>query len=173
MSDLSDPSKRTDGRATGHNDEVVGAGNQPDSFVAHTAAANDRRLVVVPLVITGVVALLCVLVATLVAGTGGLLASVLGGIVVLLFFGLGQFAVAWVLRNRPEISMGAALLVYLVQMIVLFGLMVALKDATFFNSKVFALTIVVCVLVWTGAAVTTLVRSKVLYVEPGSGPPKY
>lgn len=143
-----------------------------DSFAQHTAAANDKRLVVIPLIITAIAGLVCVVLATLLGSEGSLLASVLGVLVVLLFFGLGQYAVAWVLRNRPEISMGVAVLVYLTQMIFLFILMIVLKDATFFNSKVFALTIVACALVWTAAAITTLIKSNVLYVEPGSGPPK-
>lgn len=145
---------------------------KPDSFAQHTADANDKRLVVLPLIITAIAGVICIVFSAIFAGGGGLLASVIGAIVVLLFFGLGQFAVAWVLRNRPEIAMGAALLVYLIQMIFLFVLMIVLKDATFFNSKVFALTIVVCALVWTASAVTTLVKSNVLYVEPGSGPGK-
>ena len=145
---------------------------KPDSFAQHTADANDKRLVIRPLIVTAIVGAVCIVLAGVFAGGSGLLASVIGALVVLLFFGFGQFAVAWVLKNRPEISMGAALMVYLIQMIVLFILMIVLKDATFFNSKVFALTIVACALVWTAAAVTTLVRSNVLYVEPGSGPGK-
>lgn len=148
------------------------AKHSPDSFAQHTADANDKRLVVLPLIITAIAGVICIVLFTIFAGGSGALASVIGAAVVLLFFGLGQFAVAWVLRNRPEISMGAAVLVYLIQMIFLFVLMIILKDATFFNSKVFALTIVVCALVWTAAAVTTLVKSNVLYVEPGSGPGK-
>ncbi|MFZ1363165.1 MAG: hypothetical protein WAS05_09610 [Candidatus Nanopelagicales bacterium] len=155
-----------------NNSTEPGSDPKPDSFAQHTAAANDKRLVVLPLIITAIAGVICIVLSAIFAGGSGTLASVIGAIVVLLFFGLGQFAVAWVLRNRPEISMGAALMVYLIQMIVLFILMIILKDATFFNSKVFALTIVVCALVWTASAVTTLVKSNVLYVEPGSGPGK-
>lgn len=153
------------------NDPTEQGEAKPDSFAKHTAAANDKRLVLVPLLITAVAGAICIVLAAILGSSGALLASVIGVAVVLLFFGLGQFAVAWVLRNRPEISMGAAMLVYLTQMIVLFILMIVLKEATFFDAKVFALTIVACALVWTAAAVTTLVRSNVLYVEPGSGPP--
>lgn len=154
-------------------DPTPQSGDTSDSFAQHTADANDKRLVVLPLIITAIAGVICIVLSTIFAGGSGALASVIGAVVVLLFFGLGQFAVAWVLRNRPEISMGAAVLVYLIQMIFLFVLMIILKDATFFNSKVFALTIVACALVWTASAVTTLVKSNVLYVEPGSGPPKY
>ena len=68
--------------------------------------------------------------------------------------------------------MNTALLVYVVQMAVMFGLILVLQDATFFNPKAFALTIVGCALVWTIAMVLTMTRTKVLYVEPGSGPGK-
>ena len=77
-----------------------------------------------------------------------------------------------VLRNNPAIAMNTALLVYVVQMAVMFGLILILQDATFFNPKAFALTIVACALVWTIAMVLTMTRTKVLYVEPGSGPGK-
>ena len=96
----------------------------------------------------------------------------IGTIVVVAFFGGGQYVVTRVLRNNPMIAMNTALLVYLVQMAVMFGLILLLQDATFFNPKAFALTIVACALVWTVAMVIAMTRSKVLYVEPGSGPVK-
>ena len=48
-------------------------------------------------------------------------------------------------------------------------LLLVLQDATFFAPKVFAGVIVACTLAWTFVEVWVFSRTKVLYVEPGSG----
>ncbi|MGV1036239.1 MAG: hypothetical protein ACOYD0_04335 [Candidatus Nanopelagicales bacterium] len=148
-----------------------GVGSSPQGApVDYSADAADQKLIRTPLLITAAVGIAATIIATVVAGSKGAIAGALGTIVVLAFFGLGQYVVARVLRNNPAIAMNMALLVFVLQMGVLFVLMAILKDATFFASRAFALTVVVCALVWTGAAVWVLMRTKVLYVEPGTGP---
>ena len=61
------------------------------------------------------------------------------------------------MANNPAMGLNVALGVYLGQIIVLFILLFALRDATFFDPKVFAGTIVACALVWT----TLIVREPV------------
>lgn len=136
----------------------------------YSAEAADARLLRIPLVSVTITGLVVTVLAYIFAGVNGLVAGVIGTVVVVAFFGGGQYIVTRVLRNNPMIAMNTALLVYLVQMAVMFGLILVLQDATFFNPKAFALTIVACALVWTVAMVIALTRSKVLYVEPGSGP---
>ncbi len=50
-------------------------------------------------------------------------------------------------------------------------LIALLKDATWLDPKVFAITVVMCTLAFTGVAVLTTQRAKVLYVEPVSDEP--
>ena len=108
-------------------------------------------------------------IGVLVAGSQGLIAGALGTIIVLLFFSIGQVVLGSVLKNRPENAMMVAMALYLVKIWVLLVLLLVLQDATFFAPKVFAGVIVACTLAWTFVEVWVFSRTKVLYVEPGSG----
>jgi ATP synthase protein I len=108
-------------------------------------------------------------IGVLVAGSQGLIAGALGTIIVLLFFSIGQVVLGSVLKNRPENAMMVAMALYLVKIGVLLVLLLVLQDATFFAPKVFAGVIVACTLAWTFVEVWVFSRTKVLYVEPGSG----
>lgn len=116
--------------------------------------------------ITLAVGVIATLIGWLAVGTTGLIGGLMGMAVVLVFFSIGQGILGWVLRNNPQIALMVALGVYLVKIGLLFVLIVVLQDATFFNSKVFAITIVVCTIAWTGAEVWVYSKTKVLYVEP-------
>lgn len=116
--------------------------------------------------ITLAVGIIATLIGWLAVGTTGLIGGLMGMAVVLVFFSIGQGILGWVLRNNPQIALMVALGVYLVKIGLLFVLIVILQDATFFNSKVFAITIVVCTIAWTGAEVWVYSKTKVLYVEP-------
>ena len=151
--------KSSDGKST----------KQPDQY---TAAAMDSRMLWIPLACVTVVGIITTIVCVIVAGGPGLTAGVIGTLVVGAFFGGGQYVVSRVLRNNPMVAMNTALLVYVVQMAVLFGLLLVLRDATFFAPKAFAATVVICAFTWTIAMLVVMTKTKVLYVEPGSGPQK-
>lgn len=133
--------------------------------------SNDVALLVrTPTVITIAVGILATIIGGVLEGGKGVLAAVMGTIVVVAFFAGGQIVVGRVLRNNPALALNAALLVYVVQIGLLFLLLALLKDATFFAPKVFAATVLVCSLTWIAGAVIGFSRSKPLYVEPGAGP---
>lgn len=136
-----------------------------------SAAAADRRLILVPLLVTIAGGLISIVGSAIFAGGAGALGAAVGLMVVVAFFGLGQVAVAHTLRRAPAIALNVALMVYLLQIIALFVLLVLLKGTTWFESRAFAATIFVGVICWTAAAVMTLLKTKVLTIEPGSGPP--
>jgi len=142
-------------------------GSGPEPF---TAAAADARMLKIPLIWVICAGTLVTVISAVLIGSKGLIAGVLGTLVVTGFFGGGQYIVARVLRNNPMVAMNMAMLVYVGQMAVMFLLLLVLRDATFFNAKAFAITVVVCAFVWTGAMAYAMMRTKVLYVEPGSGP---
>lgn len=121
-----------------------------------------------PVIGTAAVGILGTIIGTVVAGTPGLIAGVMASVVVLLFFGLGQLAVQKVLANNPALGLNAALGVYLGQILVLFLILIALRNATFFDPKVFAAVIAVCAVVWTGLIITALSAKPAAYVEPES-----
>lgn len=136
---------------------------------------SDRRervaLVRTPSALCLGVGIVATVIGGFVAGGKGVLAGALGTLVVIAFFAGGQIVVGRVLRTNPALGLNVALLVYVVQIGVLFLLLLVLKDATFFAPKIFAVTIVACALTWILAAVVGFSRSRTLYVEPGSGPP--
>lgn len=121
----------------------------------------------------GLAALLVGIVGTVigvaVAGSKGLIAGALGTVIVLVFFSVGQLVLGSVLKNNPQNAMMVAMALYLVKIGVLLVLLLVLQDATFFAPKVFAGVIVACTLAWTFVEVWVFSRTKVLYVDPGSG----
>ena len=104
-------------------------------------------------------------------GSPGLIGSVAGSAVVLIFFTVGQLVLARVIRTNPTMAMTVAMTMYLVKIGVLFGLLLAFKETTLFNTKVFAASVLVATLTWTIAEVWAFATSKVLYVDPSDQPP--
>ncbi len=120
-----------------------------------------------PTVIVGVLAMAL---AGVLRGWSGVLAAALGAVVVLAFFAVGQYVLGVILERNPESAMTAALVLYLVKVVVLFALIAVVRGAPGFDSRAFALTILACTLTWTCAEVWALGRTRMLVVEPGSGP---
>jgi len=105
-----------------------------------------------------------------VSGWNGALGGIVGTVIVVIFFSIGQGALGYVLRNNPQIATSVALAIYLVKIAVLFVLLLVLQGTTAFDTRVFAGTIVACTLAWTAAEVWVFARTKALTIEPGSGP---
>jgi ATP synthase protein I len=132
--------------------------------------ANDSLALRRATVITLLVGVVATVVGTIVAGSKGLIAGVLGTVITVAFFAIGQYIVGRVLRNSPETAFLTALVVYMGQILILFLLLLVLRDATFFAPKVFAATIIACALAWIFASAIVTWRTKVLYVDPQARP---
>lgn len=143
----------------------------PTSSGPMTADQATRAVLRASVGATAVVGVLAVVIAYLARGSNGALAAVLGASIVVLFFASGQYVLGRILSSNPELVLSAGLLLYLTQIAVLFVLIALLKDATWLDPKVFAITVVMCTLAFTGVAVLTTQRAKVLYVEPVSDEP--
>lgn len=102
----------------------------------------------------------------LVANIQGLIGAILGAVLVLAFFSVGQFFLGKVLRSNPQMALTAALTLYLAKIGVLLILIIALAGTTAFDTKVFAMTVLACTLTWTIAEVWIFGTTKVLYVDP-------
>ena len=135
-----------------------------------SARAVDGMILRTAGVFTLVVGAVMTIIGVIVSGVQGFIAGVLATVIVLVFFSIGQFVLGKVLANNPQIAMSVAMLMYLVKIGVLLVLLLLFADTTAFNTKVFAITIVLCTLTWTGAEVWVFARTKVLIVEPGSHP---
>jgi ATP synthase protein I len=121
------------------------------------------RGAVIPTLVVGVAA---VILGALLRGGNGALGAALGAVIAVTFFAAGQYAVDRILAGNPQLAMASALLVYMTQILVLFLLILLLKNATWLNYRVFSATIIACTLTWIVSSVIMWNRTKVLYVEP-------
>ncbi|MEV0163664.1 ATP synthase protein I [Nonomuraea fuscirosea] len=128
--------------------------------------ANDVRVLksaAIPTLAVGVVA---VVVALLAAGGKGALGAGIGALLVGIFFSISVVAVSYAARVSPQMMAIAAMLSYLVKVVVIMLVLTAFGDTTAWNSRAFAWTVVVCTLVWTGFEVRAFIKTKMLYVDP-------
>jgi ATP synthase protein I len=116
--------------------------------------------------VTAGAALILVVLSTIFGGYKGLLGSVLGVALVAVFFAISITAVWRAAKVSPQAMMITAITSYLVKILVLIFLSAKFSGTTAFNGKLFGLTAIGCVLVWTFAQVIWSMKLKVLYVEP-------
>ncbi len=116
--------------------------------------------------LTAPVAVIMIAVSAAIGGVKGLVGALLGVGLVAAFFGISAFALGRAARRGPQAMMVTAIVTYLVKIIVLLFFVVRFSGTTAFNGKLFGLTAIVCVLVWTMAQVMVSMRLKVPYVEP-------
>jgi ATP synthase protein I len=116
--------------------------------------------------ITAGAALIMVVLSTILGGTKGLVGSLLGVALVAVFFAISIAAVSRAAKISPQAMMITALTSYLVKILVLVFLSAKFSSTTAFNGRLFGLTAIVCVLVWSFAQVFWSMKLKVLYVEP-------
>ena len=116
--------------------------------------------------VTACAAVIMVVLSGVLGGAKGLLGSVLGVLLVAVFFAISITAVGRAARISPQAMMITAILTYLVKIIVLLILLAKFVNTTAFNGRLFGLTALACILVYSGAQVLWSMRLKVLYVEP-------
>jgi ATP synthase protein I len=129
--------------------------------------AQILRGAAIPTAAAGVVV---VVVGAVLAGVKGLIGAGLGVVLVAAFFTAGLVVIGRVSRGNPYMLMNAALLTYLVKILLLAVLLVTLRDTTAFDTKAFAWAILVSTLVWVAAEVRAFSRLKIPYVEPDGKP---
>lgn len=120
-------------------------------------------------ILTVVAGAIITVISAFIAGSAGVIGAIFATVVVVVFFTAGQLTLGKVLRTNPELAMSVALVIYLAKIGILFVLIILFADTTLFDTKVFAITVVLCTLVWTAAEVFIFARTKVLYVDPGAG----
>ncbi len=117
-------------------------------------------------VVTAGAALIMVVLSTILGGTKGLTGSLLGVALVAVFFAISITAVSRAAKVSPQAMMITALTSYVVKILILAFLSAKFSSTTAFNGRLFGLTAIVCVLVWTFAQVFWSMKLKVLYVDP-------
>ncbi|GAA1531657.1 hypothetical protein GCM10009678_12310 [Actinomadura kijaniata] len=129
----------------------------------HSTDARILRGAALPSGLAGIVALV---VGLVLAGSKGMLGAALGTITVLAFFTISVVAVSYASKISPQMMFAAAVFSYLTKLLVMFALIAAFKDATAWNPKVFAYTVIALTLVWIGAEIRASLKVKTLYVDP-------
>jgi ATP synthase protein I len=130
-------------------------------------SANYARIVRRSAVFTAVAAAVMVAACAAIGGTRGLVGALLGVALVVAFFGISVTVVGRAARSGPQAMMLAAIVTYTVKIVVLAMLVAWLGGADLaFDPRLFAVTAIACVLVWSAAQVFTSMRMRVLYFHP-------
>ncbi|MFC4589224.1 hypothetical protein [Sphaerisporangium corydalis] len=133
--------------------------------------ANDVRALKGAAIPTIAVGLIVVVVAALLGGGAGALGAAIGLAVVAVFFTAGLVAVTSAGRVSPQMMMLAAVLGYLVKVVLLMILLRSFAGATVFSPRAFGLAVIICTIVWTIGEIRAFLKLKLLYVEPGTRVP--
>lgn len=128
--------------------------------------ANDVRVLKSAALPTLVVGAVAVIVAFLIAGPKGALGAAVGTLLVGVFFSISVVAVSFAARISPQMMAIAAMVSYLVKVVVIMVMLRAFGDTTAWNSKAFAWSVVIGTIVWTAAEVRAFMKTKMLYVDP-------
>jgi ATP synthase protein I len=121
-----------------------------------------RRSVVTTAAAGVVMAVICLAVG----GSKGLLGAVLGIALVAVFFAISVVAVGRAAKVSPQAMMITAMTTYIAKILILLFFVVRFASSTTFNTRLFGLTAIVCILAWTASQVTWSLRLKIPYVEP-------
>lgn len=127
------------------------------------ASAVALRTAAIPAALVGVAA---VALGWWFKGANGALGAALGAIVAITFFAVGQYVLGRILDGNPDLALSAGLLLYLTQVLVLFGLIIVLRDATWLDGRVFGMAVLAVTLAWIVGSIIASQRVKILYVDP-------
>jgi ATP synthase protein I len=128
--------------------------------------SDDARILRGAAIIAAPLGIAATVVSALVAGEKGLLGALVALAVVAVFFGLATAALMRITENMPQVAMTAGLLVYFVQILLIGVFIVVFQGTTLFNSRAFAIALLVTALGWVGGQVRQSLTSRMLYVHP-------
>ena len=116
--------------------------------------------------LTAAAAAIMVAVSAALVGVKGLIGALVGVAIVTAFFGISVLVVGRAARKSPQAMMVAAMVTYLVKIVLLAVVVSSLNGTTAFSTRTLGFTAIGCILVWSAAQVITTIKLKMLYVEP-------
>jgi ATP synthase protein I len=128
--------------------------------------ANYVRIVRRSAAVAAIAAAVMMALAAGLAGSKGLAGAAIGVGIVAAFFAISVIVVGRAARVSPQAMMVAALTTYLVKIVILLILVGQFQNSAAFNPRMFGMTAIVCVLVYSAAQVVWSMRLKTLYVDP-------
>jgi ATP synthase protein I len=129
--------------------------------------SSDARILRGAAIPTGLVGVIAIVISLLTTGSKGALGAVIGVAVVIVFFTISVLVVNYTAKISPQTMMTAGLMSYAVKFLAVLGLVIALKNVTFWNPRAFAWTVVVLTLVWIMAETRALLQTRVIELAPG------
>ena len=128
--------------------------------------ANYAQIVRRSVLTTAAVGAVMVIVSVAFGGVKGLVGAVLGAALVAAFFAISVLAVGRAARRSPQAMMVTAMTTYIAKILLLLFFVVRFAGTTAFNSRLFGLTALACILAWSASQVYWSMRLKTPYVEP-------
>ena len=128
--------------------------------------ANYAQIVRRSAVSTAALGAIMAVISLAVGGSKGLIGAALGIALVAIFFAVSVFAVGRAAKKSPQAMMITAMTTYIVKILLLLFFVVRFAGTTAFNSRLFGLTALVCILGWSASQVFWSMRLKMPYVEP-------
>jgi len=116
--------------------------------------------------LTAVAAAIMVALSATLVGVRGLIGALIGVAIVTVFFGISVLVVGRAARVSPQAMIVAALVTYLVKIVLLAVVVSSLSGTTAFSTRTLGFVAIGCILVWSAAQVITAIKVKMLYVEP-------
>lgn len=116
--------------------------------------------------LTAVAAAIMVALSAALVGVKGLIGALVGVAIVTVFFGISVLVVGLAARKSPQAMMVAAMVTYVVKIVLLAVVVSSLNGTTAFSTRTLGFTAIGCILVWSAAQVITTIKVKMLYVEP-------
>ena len=116
--------------------------------------------------LTAIAAAIMVAVSAALVGVKGLVGALIGVAVVTVFFGISVLVVGRAARVSPQAMMVAAMVTYLVKIVLLAVVVSSLSGTTAFSTRALGFVAIGCILVWSATQVITTMKLKMLYVEP-------
>lgn len=111
--------------------------------------------------VTGIAAVACVVVAAVWQGLGSGVSALIGGAIVILFFGARLVVMRRVARSNPHLVMMTALVVYTVKVVVLGVTMVLLSRVDGISGPALGFTVIACAVVWLAAELRGFVTMRI------------
>jgi ATP synthase protein I len=130
--------------------------------------ANYAGIVRRSVVTTAAAGAVMAVISLAVGGGKGLLGSVLGIALVAVFFAISVVAVGRAAKISPQAMMITAMTTYIAKILILLFFVVRFDTSTTFNTRLFGLTALACILAWSASQVVWSLRLKMPYVEPAA-----
>ncbi|MFI0982368.1 hypothetical protein ACH4SP_35840 [Streptomyces sp. NPDC021093] len=130
--------------------------------------SNDVRTLLRTAVPSAAVGVLAVGISAVVGGGEAALGALVGTAVAIVFMGGGLVALQRTAKRLPQLFQAMGLLLYVLQLLLLFVFLAVFKGTELFDFKAFGFTLLAVTLVWIAAQARAYMKAKILYVDDSS-----